>query len=169
MRKNNDGYVLPFVLVVMIVLCIMSASLMTAAFRNLQMQQKFTDRMVDKYAAQGEIEKIVAQLKQDIVVTERDSELMTPKELSEILRQTIGSVTQADQTVGEEKTIEAEKLFHFTVPLVATSGTTTIKCQLVLSAQYESARIAESSKYQYTIKVTDLTYQSYEVSTGGGT
>ena len=100
MKKNNDGYVLPFVLVVMIVLCIMSASLMTAAFRNLQMQQKFTDRMVDKYAAQGEIEKIVAQLKQDIVVTERDSELMTPKELSEILRQTIGSVTQADQTVG---------------------------------------------------------------------
>lgn len=62
MRKNNDGYVLPFVLVVMIVLTIISTSLMTAALRNLQSQQKFTERMETKYAAEGEIEKIVAQL-----------------------------------------------------------------------------------------------------------
>ena len=65
MKKNNDGYVLPFVLVVMIVLCIISTSLMTAALRNLQMQQKFTERMVDKYAAQGEIEKVIACLSQE--------------------------------------------------------------------------------------------------------
>ena len=55
MRKNNDGYVLPFVLVVMIVLTIISTSLMTAALRNLQSQQKFTERMVDKYQGEGEI------------------------------------------------------------------------------------------------------------------
>ena len=66
MKKHDDGYVLPFVLMVMIVLCIMSTSLMTAALRNLKNQQKFTEQMVEKYAAEGEIEKIVAQLSREV-------------------------------------------------------------------------------------------------------
>ena len=185
MRKNNDGYVLPFVLVVMIVLCIMSASLMTAAFRNLQMQQKFTDRMVDKYEAQGEIEKIVAQLKQDIVIEGNESEELTAEELTpENLAKSLGltddkvrilEVTQADIETEEDETSEEDeqtdekKSLDFIVSLEASSEATTIACELLVSAKYTSTQDSESSAYKHTIVVDSITYQSYEISTGGGT
>lgn len=187
MRKNNDGYVLPFVLVVMIVLCIMSASLMTAAFRNLQIQQKFTDRMVDKYAAQGEIEKIVAQLKHGLVIEgnseELTSESLTREQLAQsltladnthILDVSIPAVTQVDQSVEEDEASEEDeqtnekKSLDFTVSLDASSEATTIACELLVSAEYTSEQQADS-KYTHTITVDKITYQSYEISTGGGT
>lgn len=185
MKKNNDGYVLPFVLVVMIVLCIMSASLMTAAFRNLQMQQKFTDRMVDKYEAQGEIEKAVAQLKQDlftqdIVIEDSASGAPTAKELAESLGLTddkvrILEVTQADTETEEDETSEGDeqtdekKSLDFTVSLDASSEATTIACELLISAKYTSEQVDGSATYKHTITVEKITYKSYEISTGGGT
>ena len=171
MKKNNDGYVLPFVLVVMIVLCIMSASLMTAAFRNLQMQQKFTDRMVDKYEAQGEIEKIVAQLKQDIVIKGNESEELTAEELTpENLAKSLGltddkvrilEVTQADTEIKEDEMREEDeqtdekKSLDFIVSLTSTSSSeaTTIACELLVSAEYSSTQDTESSTYKHTIDV----------------
>ena len=180
MRKNDDGYVLPFVLVVMIVLCIISASLMTASLRNLQIQQKFTARMVDKYEAQGEIEKAVAQLKQDLmtqnIVIERDEPgdltpgALTPKELSEILE--FDAVTQGGSPIGKENPIEVNKQFGFTVSLESppdAATDTTIACELLVSAEYTSEQVDESPTYKYTITVDKITYESYEISTGGGT
>ena len=185
MRKNDDGYVLPFVLVVMIVLCIMSASLMTAAFRNLQMQQKFTDRMVDKYAAQGEIEKTVAQLKQDlftqdIVIEDSASGAPTAEELASKLRLTADKVriieatqadieTEEDEASEEDEQTNEKKSLDFTVSLDASSEATTIACELLVSAKYTSTQDSESSAYKHTIVVDSITYQSYEISTGGGT
>ena len=187
MRKNNDGYVLPFVLVVMIVLCIMSASLMTAAFRNLQMQQKFTDRMVDKYAAQGEIEKAVAQLKQDlftqdIVIEDSASGAPTDEELAHKLGLTADKVriieatradieTEEDETSEEDEQTNEKKSLDFIVSLTSTSSSesTTVNCQLAVSAKYTSKQEEGSSTYKHTIVVEKITYQSYEVSTGGGT
>ena len=185
MKKNNDGYVLPFVLVVMIVLCIMSASLMTAAFRNLQMQQKFTDRMVDKYAAQGKIEKAVAQLKQDlftqdIVIEDSASGAPTAEELAHKLGLTADKVriieaTRADIETEEDETSEGDeqtdekKSLDFTVSLDASSEATTIACELLISAKYTSEQVDGSATYKHTITVEKITYKSYEISTGGGT
>ena len=183
MKKNNDGYVLPFVLVVMIVLCIISTSLMTAALQNLQIQQRFTERMVDKYEAQGEIEKVVALLQQKIVVEGNEEALtaadLTSDKLSELWGLTSGNVcilevTQTDTEDEEEETSAVDdqaaekKPFDFTVRLKALSEATTIECELVLSAVYTSEQVVGTT-YKHTITVEDLTYQSYEISTGGGT
>ena len=62
MFKRNEGYALSYVLVVLLVLCIIAISVMSAPLRNLQMQQASIARMQDKYAAQGMIEQVVAQL-----------------------------------------------------------------------------------------------------------
>lgn len=109
MRKNNDGYVLPFVLVVMIVLTIISTSLMTAALRNLQSQQKFTERMVDKYQAEGEIEKIVAQLDGIVEVTGYTNsdvaEMLAPK-ISELCKAVNEKITVSH--VSEEQDSDAQ-------------------------------------------------------------
>ena len=63
MRRHNEGYALVLVLVVLIVLSLLSTFLMSASLRNLESQQSSLTQMQDRYTAQGEIEKIVGQLK----------------------------------------------------------------------------------------------------------
>lgn len=62
MFKRNDGYALSYVLVVLLVLGIIAAAVMAPPLRNLQQQQASIQRMQEKYAAQGMIEQVVAQL-----------------------------------------------------------------------------------------------------------
>lgn len=62
MKKHNGGYTLPLVMVVLLVLAIVAVTIMTTSLKNMQRQQGFIEQMQAQYAAQGEIEKIVAQL-----------------------------------------------------------------------------------------------------------
>ena len=65
MKKYNEGYALPFVLVVSVVMCIIATTVMTFALNNLQSQQRSIDRMQAKYAASNLVEKIVAATQSD--------------------------------------------------------------------------------------------------------
>ena len=58
--KQNDGYALPFVLVVSVVMCIIATTVMTFSLNNLQSQQKTIERMKAKYAASSLVEEIIA-------------------------------------------------------------------------------------------------------------
>ena len=62
MKKHNEGYTLPLVLVVMIIMCLIAVSVMSVALHNLQAQKTSITRMQDKYEAQGELEKALANL-----------------------------------------------------------------------------------------------------------
>lgn len=70
MKKHDEGYVLPLVLVVMVVLCLVAVSVMSFALNNYKSQQASVQRMQDQYAAQGEIEKVVAKI---AYVTDQES------------------------------------------------------------------------------------------------
>lgn len=63
MKKHDEGYALVLVLVVMIVMSLVVASVLALSLRNMQNQTASIQRMQDKYAAQGQIEKTI----QDIV------------------------------------------------------------------------------------------------------
>lgn len=62
MKKHNEGYSLVLVLVVLTVLSLVASFILSFSLRNLQSQTASVERMEQKYAAAGEIEKIVAQL-----------------------------------------------------------------------------------------------------------
>lgn len=62
MKKRNGGYALPYVLVVMTILSLVSVSIMSNVLTGLQTQKRSTERMQNRYAAEGEIEKVFAQL-----------------------------------------------------------------------------------------------------------
>ncbi len=187
MRKNNEGYVLPFVLVVMIVLTIIATSLMTAALRNLQSQQKFTERMETKYAAEGEIEKIVAQLSNEENFVkfsyeptsnspaEKEETLPLPSEtdvkaaieskiegldLEELIEMGDIEIKEDDATVTYVLNLKSSK----DDPLVST----TIK---IVGKIKTKERDIESQEEKPTFSIEDIafTYTSYEISTGGGT
>ncbi len=63
MRKHNEGYALPFVLVVSVVMCLIAVTVMSFSLKNLQVQQASVQRTQAKYDAAGKIEEIVAATK----------------------------------------------------------------------------------------------------------
>ena len=73
MKKHNEGYALPFVLVVLIVMCLIVVGIMDFSLRNLKSQQNTILRMEAKYEAAGEIEKIVAAVENNVIGASFDS------------------------------------------------------------------------------------------------
>ena len=176
MRKNNEGYVLPFVLVVMIVLTIIATSLMTAALNNLQSQQRFTERMVDKYAAEGEIEKIVAVLSEKKQFTELTIEKasavpdLTPEEKKTELQLAVGA--KLEELLRDTASYEVCKpdengIVTFTVDLKASAGTSEIASIIQCSGKVTESSTQSEGKtiLTYSIEELQLTYNSYEIST----
>lgn len=51
--KKNDGYVMVFVMVVLLVLCITATSLMSVSLRNLQRQESAVEQMIEYYRGEG--------------------------------------------------------------------------------------------------------------------
>lgn len=72
LRKDNGGYALVYVLIVVLVLCAVAVSVCTAALKNYQAQERSIRQTRQLYQAEGEIEKFVA-LAED-VSSLRDSE-----------------------------------------------------------------------------------------------
>lgn len=72
LRKDNGGYALIYVLIVVLVLCAVAVSVCTAALKNYQAQEESVRQTQQLYQAEGEIEKFVA-LAED-VSSLRDSE-----------------------------------------------------------------------------------------------
>lgn len=74
MKRNDDGYVLPLVLVVLTVLALVASSVLSASLRNVQVQHKAIERMQDKYTAEGAIEIVVAKLEALELTIEPDAD-----------------------------------------------------------------------------------------------
>lgn len=63
MKKYDEGYALPMVLVVILILCLVASYILSGALQTVTAQQDSIAQMKQEYAAQGEIEKIVSQMK----------------------------------------------------------------------------------------------------------
>lgn len=63
MRKHQEGYVLVYVMVAVVLLSLLGAAACSIAVNNLKAQQTSVARMKDEYAAEGEIEKFCAKIK----------------------------------------------------------------------------------------------------------
>ena len=61
-KRNEEGFALVYVAIVIVVLCTIATAIMSYTLRNLQAQEAMVRRMQDKYEAMGEIERVVAEL-----------------------------------------------------------------------------------------------------------
>lgn len=68
--RKNDGYALPFVLIVMVIICLVGISIMSASLNNLQNQKASIERMQDRYEVAGQIEKLMAEIDKNGCVSE---------------------------------------------------------------------------------------------------
>ena len=61
-KRNTEGYVLIYVLIAVTVMGLIAATLMTSTLQVIQAQEKSVAYMKDKYEAQGEVERFMAEL-----------------------------------------------------------------------------------------------------------
>ena len=78
MKRQDDGYTLVLVVVVLLVLSILSAGLLSTTLINLKNQRASVDRMAEKYVAQGELEKEIAKLEQQLKAASESSIKIDP-------------------------------------------------------------------------------------------
>lgn len=155
MKKHDEGYVLVLVMVVMLVLCAIAVGVLSIALNNFQNQQATIDRTKAQYAAEGEIEKVIA-------VLENGLEDETTLTLSE--ETTLSFVKKS----GKEDTNEG------TLTIVVKTDSVIITCELSTTGITDVTDNPGNSVRTYTIYTDETTvthkYLSYEItSTGGGT
>lgn len=80
--KDNGGYALVYVLIVVLVLCAVAVSVCTAALKNYQAQERSIRQTQQLYQAEGEIEKFVA-LAEDVHLLEFSTTKYDTKEAAE--------------------------------------------------------------------------------------
>ena len=62
MKKHDEGYVLAYVTVVLLLFCLIATMILTGSMKNLTAQQDTIQRMKDRYAAEGMIQQVIAQI-----------------------------------------------------------------------------------------------------------
>ena len=152
MRKYDEGYALPFAVVVMLVLCLVAVSILTVSLHNLQNQQASIERMQDKYEAQGKVEALIAQYETVIV---------------QIANPYNGSLDDAKKKVVEELGINVVKWtenggkYSCETQLTVRGGpnnTVEIVCMIVLND------VIVSQDSALKIQKPTITYESYTIT-----
>lgn len=157
MKKHDEGYVLAFVMVVILVLCIVAVSLMTASINNLKAQNAAVQRMVDKYAAQGVIEQVVSVIDSEITISKENGlKAGLEERLGEYITVTL------DHVDGNTEDPEAV-LTGFSATLQLTSQPADSSARIEATIEWKADVTTEGNKYRIT--TTTLNYTSYQIST----
>lgn len=143
MRKYNEGYALPFAVVVMLVLCLVAVSILTFSLQNLQNQQNSIERMQDKYEAQGEVEKKIANV-ESIGSTSYSNLQEAKNAIEDILGDGTVSWTGDNYSCSFSQTVQ--------------SGFAEISYTIMLN------NVIAQDGNGYSIKKPTITYNSYKIS-----
>lgn len=158
MRKHNEGYSLVLVLVVMVVLSLIAVALMSFSLNNLKAQKAYTDRMQAQYAAQGEVEVLLAKLdnafaiKKTLVGKTVDEAKL---EVEETFRAAVGPHIAID----EIRWIEVSGDYDCIVRFTATESTE----QAVVKGSVSIHGILVLEDDSIHIESTDISYGQYEI------
>lgn len=143
MKKHDEGYVLPLVLVVMIVMCLIATSLMSFSLQNLKSQQASIDRMVEKYKAEGVVEIIESKLK--------NMEFQSVEEIANFFETVV--IQNSDYEIKNCQFAKEQCIAEFDVVPETDVGTVQIHCEMVLI---------------FEDKNVSVSYSAYEISNIGG-
>ena len=114
MKKHDEGYVLAYVTVVLLVFCLVATTILTGAMKNLEHQQKAIEKTQDQYAAAGMIERILSNWDE---------------------------AKNMEAETSEEGTITIEKNDDGTYTLTATANMVTIICVVSDNGEYRSYEV----------------------------
>lgn len=132
MKKHDEGYVLAYVTVVLLLFCLIATMILTGSMKNLTAQQDTIQRMEDRYAAEAMIQKAVALLQNE--QSPSDDILYAEDETTEIAKLTAKKLAGAELHDGckEPDKCKLDEGWK----LVATSGTIQITCVVDSNGDY---------------------------------
>ena len=155
-RKDTGGYALLYVMVVVAVVCSIVMIISASAVKNYRAQQDSVERMLDKYAAVGEIEKFGFEL----------------LKITSVVSDTADAAgAQAKLIDAVEALAPEEDHYEFTADIVENVLTITLAYENIASvkAVWTAALTTETTEngslYQITITVAAPVLTTYE--TGG--
>lgn len=103
MKKYDEGYALPFVLVVMVIMCLIGVSVLSFSLGNLQNQKASIARMQDRYAAEGQIERVIAYLNEKNGISSDILDAICNEGVTEIVKDTVVVSFATDSSTDVEK------------------------------------------------------------------
>ena len=154
MKKHDEGYVLAFVMVVIVVLCLVAVSLMSISLNNMEAQSASVQRMQDKYAAMGTVEQVVAALSKSELQKNINFDGSVESQLEDYLTARAGAAVNVTASASSTNTV-------YTAPL-----------KIVAKPENSSVQIDATIRLTLEIKnneITQLTiaYESYQISAVG--
>lgn len=177
-RKDTGGYALLYVMVVVAVVCSIVMIISASAVKNYQTQQDSVARMADKYAAEGEIEKILAEM--------NHSPLLEGTQTYSALRSNTGAEPDVigllddyaekagfeleEYTLPDAWTADEGNTVIVTTDLTETAGSVTVAAEVELSLRIsytpdDTATATDETSYQ--LSAVSVSVTSYTVGNGG--
>lgn len=176
--KDNGGYALAYVLIVVLVLCAVAVSVCTAALKNYQAQERSIRQTQQLYQAEGEIEKFVALAEDVHLLTdsaEYDSQDDAKKAAKEAYRTHLGDVSRkvSGCTLTPDGTDTDVKFYTFA--LTYANDAVRIETKIKMKLEYEVKKIEKEESLpdgtttkviKYTAKVSKAThnYNTYTIT-----
>ena len=175
--KDNGGYALVYVLIVVLVLCAVAVSVCTAALKNYQAQEESVRQTRQLYQAEGEIEKFVA-LAEDVHLleysTKRDTKDAAEEEAKEKYLAHLENVSRevSDCTYAPPDTPDTGSN-SCTFTLTYADAAVRIETKIKMNLEYEVKKIEKqetlpdgTKKITYTAKVSKAahSYITYTIT-----
>lgn len=172
--KDNGGYALVYVLIVVLVLCAVAVSVCTAALKNYQAQEHSIRQTQQLYQAEGEIEKFVA-LAEDVHLLEYSTTKYDTKEAAEKeakekylahLSAVKEKVSRCSFELDTAKTGSECCIFTLTCENDAVRIKTKLKMKLEYEIKEEESQENGTTIKKYTAKVSKAThsYNTYTIT-----
>lgn len=155
MRKNQDGYVLPVVMAILVVLCLIVVAVMSYSLEKLQSQQDALQQTTLHYEFLGQKEQLYAMLSEvsGTVEAEADAGAAAAEQIADKIYEAFAGYTVSfDQELAPFRFHAAKETVGYWVEL----GTETT---LVQTGEKE---------WQYGIRVMHLRHESADASPTGG-
>ena len=137
--KDNGGYALVYVLIVVLVLCAVAVSVCTAALKNYQAQERSIRQTRQLYQAEGEIERFVA-LAEDVHLLEFPAEHDTKEVAEEKARGAyltyLGEVSKEVRSCNYDPKATITDSNSCTFPLTCANGAVCIKTEIRMELTY---------------------------------
>lgn len=177
--KDNGGYALVYVLIVVLVLCAVAVSVCTAALKNYQAQERSIRQTRQLYQAEGEIEKFVALAEEVSSLTdsaECDLESEAKDKAKTAYKDYLSSLASGYTLTPDTPDTGSDS---YTFTLTYKNDTVCIKTEISMALTYdvksETTKLSDGTpKITYTAKVSKathnyITYTITHLTAEGGT
>lgn len=167
MRKNQDGYILVYVLVVILALSMFAVGLTSHALKNHNIQKNAVTYTQDKYVAEGMIEQFVAELEAFLIdepLEVTHNEDASTEEIEATVR--AASMDKLSDCVNaltpDNESPLCATTNGFDVSIEANSGQINVNAAIAIDLDIEINY--EVEPVTYTIVDVNAEYTSYEIS-----